>query len=125
MGHKYGVTTTVSIEYVHNNFCRKHLSVQKTTNTCMVLGECGRLPFSITYITNCISSNHKLGIEIGRHIKIPKEERFCAQCHNCIDCEFHAFFICKKYENIRENYLFNWYLGGRDVQIFLYIIVHE
>ena len=63
-------------------------------------------------------SNHKLGIEIDRHNNIPKEESFCSQCQNCIDCEFHAFYICKKYENVRDNFLFNWYLGGRDVHNF-------
>ena len=31
-----------SLETVHNKFCKNILYVRKTTNTCMVLGECGR-----------------------------------------------------------------------------------
>jgi hypothetical protein len=43
-----------NIEKVQNNFCRKHLHLNKTINTCIALGECGRQPLCVTYIVNCI-----------------------------------------------------------------------
>lgn len=67
-------------------------------------------------------SNHKLGIEIGRHNNIPREERLCTTCNDSIDCEFHAFFICKKYKQIRDKYLFNWYFGGKELHDFYVLI---
>ena len=42
------------IESTHTKFCRNLLHVRKSSNTCMVLGECGRLRLCVTYYTNCI-----------------------------------------------------------------------
>jgi len=50
----WGFQYNNTIEVVHNSFCRQILHVRKTTNTFMVLGEYGRLPLFITYMTNCI-----------------------------------------------------------------------
>ena len=33
-----------TIETVQNKFCKRNLRVRKNTNTCIALGECGRLP---------------------------------------------------------------------------------
>lgn len=57
-------------------------------------------------------SNHKLNIELGRHSNTPQNERLCIFClnHNnvaVIDCEYHAFFQCPKFNIIRRQYLFN------------------
>ena len=43
-----------SIEVVHNKFCKRILCVKKSTNTCLVHGECGRLPLCVTYLVNFI-----------------------------------------------------------------------
>lgn len=40
-----------TIETIYNKFCKSILYV---CNTCMVLGECGRLPLCTTYYINCI-----------------------------------------------------------------------
>ena len=237
----WGYQYSSKIESIHNQFCRKLLYVRKTTNTCMVLGECGRLPLCITYYTNCIRywckliqmpsyrypkqcylmlysldnagrncwatnvksllfrygfgyswisqnvgdyklfikmfrnrlidchtqdwhdnvnnssrchhysyfksllnverylliemplkhkialskfrcSNHNLYIEIGRHLNIPYNDRLCTACleNNIrhIDCEYHAFFQCCRYTDIRNLYLFNWYSSETRIEDF-------
>jgi hypothetical protein len=61
-------------------------------------------------------SNHKLMIEIGRYTAIPKEERLCTECstpeNSIIDCEYHAFFKCKRFDLIRQRHLHSWYTSG-------------
>jgi hypothetical protein len=47
-------------------------------------------------------SNHKLMIEVGRHMKLPKEERVCEVCNNGIEDEIHFLVNCKLYETLRE-----------------------
>ncbi|KAH3891876.1 hypothetical protein DPMN_015986 [Dreissena polymorpha] len=239
----WGNEYSPAIEFVHNMFCKKLLHVRKTTNTCMVLGECGRLPLCITYFTNCIRywcklltmtsdryprqcyimlksiddagricwatkvksilftygfgyvwisqeigdcdmfinvfrnrlidcftqnwhdtvsnssrchhyshfktllnieryliiempakhkiayakfrcSNHKLQVETGRHLNITFQNRVCNVCSQIninmtfVDCEYHAFFHCTKYTSIRNQFLFNWYNSGTDLNNF-------
>ena len=46
-------------------------------------------------------SEHKLLIEIGRNLKIPKDQRLCAMC-NVLEDEFHFFFECKRNTNNRN-----------------------
>ena len=43
-----------TIEYIHIKFCNSILYVRRNTNTCMVRGECGRLPLCTAYYINCI-----------------------------------------------------------------------
>ena len=46
-------------------------------------------------------SDHKLLIEKGRYLKIPRENRLCIKC-NKLDDEFHFFFNCKINDKIRN-----------------------
>jgi len=39
----WGYEYVDTLESVHNIFCKNILYVRRTTDTCMVLGECGRL----------------------------------------------------------------------------------
>ena len=40
-------------------------------------------------------SNHKLGIELGRRDRTPREERLCTRCHmNIMDDELHFVLEC-------------------------------
>ena len=64
------------IEYVQINLCRRILSVNKTVNNCMILGECGRFPLCVTYQTNCIKYWCKL-LQIN-YTRYPK------QCYNML-----------------------------------------
>ena len=41
-------------------------------------------------------------IEVGRHMKLPKEERVCEVCNNGIEDEIHFLVKCKLYETLRE-----------------------
>jgi len=68
-------------------------------------------------------SNHRLNIELGRYNNVLKENRICNVCQqlnntNVIDCEYHAFFKCAKYDTVRQMYLFNWYIHGTEAQDF-------
>lgn len=67
-------------------------------------------------------SNHRLNIELGRYNNVIKENRICNFCQqlnaNIIDCEYHAFFKCVKYDTVRQMCLFNWYLHRREPQDF-------
>ena len=46
---------------------------------------------------------HKLLIEIGRTLKIPKDQRLCAIC-NVLEDEFYFFFECKRNTNNQNIY---------------------
>ena len=48
-------------------------------------------------------SNHKLNIEVGRHKRIAKENRFCPFCVDNIEDEVHFLIECELYKNSREN----------------------
>jgi len=39
-----------------------------------------------------------------------------------IEDEYHVFFNCPRYDDIRRNYLFNWYTGPTEV-IYFYNIM--
>jgi hypothetical protein len=74
-------------------------------------------------LARCRCSCHKLTIEMGRQNNIPLYERICLFCFNqnnvtAIDCEFHAFFQCSKYNDVRNNYLYNWYSNGTTINDF-------
>ena len=63
------------------------------------------------------SSSHKLSIENGRHHNNNRVDRICNFCLNqsnivTIEDEYHAFFICPKFNTQRENYLTSWYRQG-------------
>jgi hypothetical protein len=52
-------------------------------------------------------SEHKLLIEIGRNLKIPRDERLCAIC-NVLEDELNFFFECKRNTNNR-NILYQYF----------------
>jgi hypothetical protein len=54
-----------------------------------------------------ILSEHNFLIEIGRNIKIPRDQRLCAIC-NVLEDEFHFFFECKRNTNNR-NILYQYF----------------
>ena len=72
-------------------------------------------------------ASHTLHIEVGRHTGAEKSKRLCSQylLYNnlrVVDCEYHAFFHCTKHSDIRETYLFSWYVRSRDI-VFLYCLM--
>jgi hypothetical protein len=52
-------------------------------------------------------SEHKHLIEIGRNLKIPRNQRLCAIC-NVLEDEFHFFFECKRNTN-NGNILYQYF----------------
>ena len=68
-------------------------------------------------------SNHKFSIETGRHSKITREKRICLYClqkfnQNIIECEYHVFFQCEKFHEIRQHFLFTWYKSYTNITCF-------
>ena len=61
---------------VHINFCKKLLGLNSSVNNCMVLGECGRYPLSVTYQLNCIKYWCKI-----IHME---DKRYPKQCYNML-----------------------------------------
>ena len=47
-------------------------------------------------------SNHKLLIETGRHMKLPKHQRICPTCHVGIEDEIHLILKCKTFTSLRN-----------------------
>ena len=69
-------------------------------------------------------SSHKLKIEVGRHQNIERENRFCIFCQNIenryiLEDEYHVFFKCPRYLDLRQHLLYSWYSGGNDMLNFL------
>ena len=61
-------------------------------------------------------TSHKLNIELGRRNGLERKDRICSFCflngnQLILEDEYHAFFICPTYVNIREIYLYNWYFS--------------
>ena len=56
-------------------------------------------------VTKFRCSDHCLEIEIGRHKKIPRENRLCKICSLEVESEEHVLRVCPQYSNIRELYL--------------------
>jgi len=66
----WGYEYVDTIESIHNKYCKSILHVRRTTNTCMVRGECGRLPLCTTYYINCIRYwCNLLAMPLHRHPK--------------------------------------------------------
>lgn len=57
-------------------------------------------------ITKIRLSNHTFPIELGRHLGIPRDQRFCTRCNSdAIGDEFHVIMHCQKNKECREKYL--------------------
>ena len=72
-------------------------------------------------------SNHKFGIETGRHTNVHRDKRICLYCYNnyevkVLECEYHVFFECEKFTEIRANFLYNWYTSSSSEANFYYLL---
>jgi len=75
-------------------------------------------------------SNHKFRIETGRHEGIDRCDRNCTHCSEkfqiqATDDEFHVFFVCHKFNDVRAQYLLNWYKGRNSRQDFHNLLVNQ
>lgn len=50
----WGYTYVSEIETVQTSFYKRYLRVKKSTNNCIVLGECGRMPLCFSYYIICL-----------------------------------------------------------------------
>ena len=71
-------------------------------------------------------SGHNLMIEKGRHVNIDKEFRFCPICVLTdifvVEDEYHFFFECKAYEEIRNTYFKRSWIRNRSLNMFYTIM---
>ena len=72
----WGYEFSPVIENVQTSYLKKLIGVNKSTSNCAVLGECGRLPLAVYYMTNCIKYWIKL-------IKMP-DARYPKACYNML-----------------------------------------
>lgn len=56
------------------------------------------------------TSNHKFPVETGRWYNVLKGNRLCPFCQNCIGDEYHYLFICKKFTEVRNKYVPEYFL---------------
>lgn len=69
------------------------------------------LPFHLRHAMSVFRcSNHKLNIEVGRHVGIQRDLRTCTYCLThankiVLEDEYHAFFECFLYSDIRQQHL--------------------
>ena len=69
------------------------------------------------------TSSHKLHIEVGRYYSIERHDRICIYCLLnddilVVEDEYHVFFICPRFAEIRQSHLLNWFSGNRDLYNF-------
>ena len=50
----WGYSYVDKIEKVQIQFCKQYCNLPQNTPDILALGECGRLPLCITYMSNCI-----------------------------------------------------------------------
>lgn len=72
-------------------------------------------------------SSHKFKIETGRHQNIDRENRFCQFCEitehsKAVEDEYHVFFVCPRYSDIRLQLLLSWYSDESDLPNFYNIL---
>ena len=58
------------VEKIQSKFCKRFSCLSSSTPDCLVLGECGRLPISVTYMVRCLSYWIKL-LKMDNH-RYPK-----------------------------------------------------
>lgn len=56
-------------------------------------------------VTKLRLSDHDLMIEKGRYSKTTKDQRFCPNCPNIVEDEFHFLFSCKIFSELRARLL--------------------
>ena len=63
-------------------------------------------------------SSHSLSIETGRHHGIERDNRICPYCDCYVEDEYHFVMICPLYNNIRSNYIRNYFTANPSVEEF-------
>ena len=67
----WGYEFAINIEKVQVKFCKRYCCLSLNTADIFVLGECGRLPLCITYMSNCVKYWLRL-LRMGNH-RYPKQ----------------------------------------------------
>jgi len=67
----WGYDSRIDIENVHIKFCKYVLGLSRNTPNCAVLGECGRVPLAVVYMSRCIKYWIKL-VQVYNPNRYPK-----------------------------------------------------
>ena len=75
------------------------------------------LPFRDRQIVSKMAgSSHKLRVETGRHLDIPREERICKLCDlNKVEDEEHFISECPAYSNVRREFFAHGSPGAKEM----------
>ena len=90
------VLTLTRVNWGHTHFLKKNIGFEKYLS--------GTKNVSVRIqVTKFRLSNHRLMIEVGRHLGIQnEEERLCPFCPQQVENEFHFLFQCSVYKHQRE-----------------------
>ena len=66
-------------------------------------------PIKRILMTKFRLSNHRLMIEKGRHINLPKAMRFCPFCHREVETDMHFLLVCPTSHALRSKPSFEYY----------------
>ena len=68
-------------------------------------------------------SSHQLAIESGRHRGIERQNRKCTLCTtNDIEDEYHMVLICPRYQNLRRQFIGNYYIRNPSMHKFIKLL---
>ena len=88
----------------------------------------GSLPCVCVHVHVCVCGGGGGGGGLGWGSKLTgRLDRICLYCFNhwdrlVVEDEYHVFFICAKYNNIREEYLYSWYQSSESKNHFYNIL---
>ena len=74
-------------------------------------------------LTKLRLSSHQLAIESGRHRGIERQNRKCTLCTtNDIEDEYHMVLICPQYQNLRRQFIGNYYIRNPSMHKFIQLL---
>jgi hypothetical protein len=99
---------------ITNPAIEKKLGLYATVKSDFNVSEYTRLPFrDRQIIAKFLCASHKLQVETGRHLDIPRENRICKLCTlNKVEDEEHFILECPAYSKIRNDAF-----QGKDVEL--------
>lgn len=78
------------------------------------------------YICKLRTTNHKLAVERGRYVNIPRHLRFCEMCgEDVMGDEFHFLLQCSRLSDVRKQFLPRYYTKHVNMPKFIQLMKCE
>ena len=133
--------STTNLIFHQNSFAELNRENSKLRTYKFLKTEIGREPYlknikniqDRILLTKFRLSNHRLMIEKGRHLKIPRKLRYCPFCHGSIEDEIHFLIKCKCftthrntiYGNITKGKVLENFSVKSDMEKFKFLLTHS